>query len=68
MFTFQRPHVNWWKRLVLVQFDKEASQPCDIASQRTRRFARLAQILRGAKSACSRMTQTAPPPKGWLEK
>ena len=41
---------------VLMQFDKEASQACDIASQRTRRFARLAQILRGAKSACSRMT------------
>ncbi len=48
---------------VLVQFDKEASQACDIASQRTRRFARLGQILRGAKSACSRMTnQTAPLP------
>src|SRR4029077_1721402 len=51
------------ERRVLVQFDKEASQACDIASQRTRRFARLAQILRGAKSACSRMTnQTAPLP------
>src|SRR4029077_49626 len=29
---------------VLVQFDKEASQACDIASQRTRRLAPLAQI------------------------
>jgi hypothetical protein len=55
-----------------VQFDKEASQACDIASQRTRRFARLAQIAFDyAQARLSRRkerllqddNQTAPPPE-----
>jgi len=38
---------------VIVQLDREASQARVIASQRTRRIARRAWILRGAKNACS---------------
>jgi hypothetical protein len=58
---------------VLMQFDKEASQACDIASQRTRRFARLAQIAFDyAQARLSRRkerllqddNQTAPPESG----
>src|SRR5438094_10621421 len=41
---------------VVVQFGKEASQTRDYCVARQRRFARLAQILRCAKNACSRMT------------
>src|SRR6266576_2045443 len=41
---------------VVVQFGKEASQARDYCVARQRRFARLAQILRCAKNACSRMT------------
>src|SRR6266550_2945667 len=41
---------------VVVQLGKEVSQTRDYCVARTRRFARLAQILRCAKNACSRMT------------
>jgi len=36
----------------VVHFDKEANRAI-VAAQATRRIARLAQILRGAKDACS---------------
>src|SRR5438552_7986382 len=42
--------------VLMVQFGKEASQTRDYFVAGTRRFARLAQILRCAKNACFRMT------------
>jgi len=47
---------------VVVQFDKEASQRAIIASQKTRRTARLAQIPHGANNAFRNDNQTAPLP------
>jgi len=60
---FERENRSWGLRfLAVVQFGEEASQTRDYASQGTRRFARLAQILRCKERLLQDDNQTAPLP------